>query len=161
MTKEADSQAVNERYWLNSRGVFVYVTRETPLFITQTPDAALCFKAERKSPYNTDLAPFTYTFHIGVALNPKLAHLQAVKRFLGHPTGLPDMTMVEKPIWSTWARYKAKIDDVKVREFLEEISSRGYTGSQLEIDDLWEENGYGSLSIDKCKWKTSNICESF
>jgi hypothetical protein len=41
-------------------------------------------------------------------------------------------------VWSTWAQYKADINASVVLGFGQEIASRGFAASQLEIDDNWE-----------------------
>lgn len=148
VTKEADSNAIAERYWLSSTGIFIYVEPNTPLFISQSGNS-LCFSANRKTPYNTEIQPFTFAYRIGVATNPQLAHKQAIRRFLGKPTGVPDLEMTKKPIWSTWAKYKRDIDTTVVEKFAQEIVTNfGDYRGQFEIDDKWE-TCYGSLTVDR------------
>ncbi|XP_063708618.1 myogenesis-regulating glycosidase [Culicoides brevitarsis] len=151
VTKEKESMAVTERYWLNSKGVYIYVKPEAPLFISQVPNQVLCLTAKKESPYNTDSRFFVFEYVIGVAKDPKEAHLKAVKNHLGLPTGIPDQTMVQYPIWSTWAKYLRDINEDVVKEFAKTIKEKGFDNSQLEIDDLWEVC-YGSLRIDKNKF---------
>uniref|UniRef100_A0A336LUM5 CSON001239 protein n=1 Tax=Culicoides sonorensis TaxID=179676 RepID=A0A336LUM5_CULSO len=147
VTKEWESMAVTERYWLNSKGVFFYVKPEVPLFISQRPDDVLCFIAKKENPYNTESRTFTFEYRIGVAKDPREAHLQAVTRYLGKPAGIPDQTMVQYPIWSTWALYKTEINEAIVRAMATKIKEKGFKNSQFEIDDKWEQC-YGSLTID-------------
>lgn len=52
--------------------------------------------------------------------------------------------MIEKPIWSTWARYKKEISDAVLLEFANEIVDNGFSG-QFEIDDYWEVRSYRLL----------------
>lgn len=146
VTKEADNCAIAERYWLNSDGIFYYISENTPLFINQTA-RDLCFVSKLSLPYNTSPTNFTYEYHIGFGSNAKTAHLSAVNAILGKPTGVPDQTMANKPIWSTWAKYKTAIDEDVVLEFADSINANGFNNSQLEIDDLWE-TCYGSLTFD-------------
>lgn len=154
VTKEADNCAIAERYWLNSEGIFYYVSADTPLFINQTA-RDLCFVSKLSLPYNIQSqTSFKYEYHIGFASNAKAAHMAAVGGFLGKPSGVPDQLMANKPIWSTWAKYKAAIDENIVLEFADTINTNGFTNSQLEIDDLWE-TCYGSLTFDTAKF--SNI----
>lgn len=60
--------------------------------------------------------------------------------------------MVQRPIWSTWARYKVNINDSVVRSFAQQIVDHGFRDGQLEIDDFWEvSKGFGlryAFSID-------------
>lgn len=151
ITKEWESMAVTERYWLNSKGVFLYVQPEAPLFITQKPNEVLCFTAKKEKPYNTVSRFFNFEYRIGIAKDPREAHLKAVERYLKKPTGLPDQTMVTLPIWSTWAKYKVEINEAVVREFATTIKAKDFKNSQFEIDDNWEQC-YGSLTINTDKF---------
>ncbi|XP_037813724.1 myogenesis-regulating glycosidase [Lucilia sericata] len=154
LTKEDHNAGLAERYWLNSDGKFFYVEDETPLFIEQNSegyDNKLCFSAIKSLPYDVRMSEVSFIYHIGVAGNAKTAHMYAVKNILGHPNEYPDERMVQYPIWSTWALYKADIDDKIVREFADKIKSLGFENSQLEIDDDWEDC-YGALTFRKSKF---------
>jgi alpha-glucosidase len=63
------------------------------------------------------------------------------------PAGAPDTRMLTQPVWSTWAQYKADINASVVLDFGREIVARGFTASQLEIDDNWE-TCYGEAAFD-------------
>lgn len=157
VTKSSDNCAIAERYWLNSRGVFIYVDEDVPLFLNQNSEGhtdQLCFNARKASPYNTDDEFFNFEYQIGIAQNVREAHMAAVTNFLHKPSGVPDERMIRYPIWSTWARYKKDIDEKVVQEFSDEILQYQFENSQLEIDDDWEEC-YGSLTFRKSKF--SNI----
>lgn len=149
VTKQQDNVGVAERYWLNSDGAFIYIDDRTPLFINQNSvkSDALCLSAENRLPYNTRRTSSTFEYYIGVSINAKIAQQKAVERFLKKPTAIPDARMVEYPIWSTWARYKAPINTTIVEKFGDEILANKFTHSQLEIDDNWE-TCYGSLIFD-------------
>lgn len=148
VTKEEWNQGITERYWLNSNGIFVRVDNDgVPLFIDQNNEQAgyMCMQVKRALPYDTHHATFDFTYHIGIGLNARDVHMQAVNRFLGKPTGHPDEKMVEEPVWSTWARYKRNVNEAVVTEFADEILSNGFSG-QFELDDDWEEC-YGALKL--------------
>jgi hypothetical protein len=154
LTKEDNNAAIAERYWLNSRGIFYYIEDETPLFIDQnTPkyENKLCFSAYAGLPYQSRVATTKFIYHIGIGKNARDSHMYAVKNLLGHPKSYPDERMVQYPIWSTWALYKAEIDDKVVREFADLIVNNGFNNSQLEIDDDWEDC-YGALTFRKNKF---------
>uniref|UniRef100_A0A1I8MXX3 Glycosyl hydrolase n=1 Tax=Musca domestica TaxID=7370 RepID=A0A1I8MXX3_MUSDO len=154
VTKEDHNAGVAERYWLNSNGVFIFVETETPLFINQNApgyENKLCLSAHNSLPYNSRATRRSFVYHIGVADNAKTAHMHAVETLLGHPTSYPDERMVKYPIWSTWALYKADINDQIVRGFGDAILKYGFENSQLEIDDDWEDC-YGALTFRKSKF---------
>lgn len=148
VTKEADSCAITERYWLNSRGSFIYVEPQVPLFLDQNRASnSLCLTAKRALPYDTHTAgQFVFNYYIGVGTDAKAAHMQAVGRFLGKPTGYPNERMVKYPVWSTWAKYLRNIDAQVVLDFATSINTNQFANSQFELDDLWE-TCYGSLTF--------------
>lgn len=152
VTKEEFNQAIAERYWLNSHGIFFYVDLAAPLFIDQNnehPDF-MCLQAKRALPYDIYHSRFDFTYHIGIELNARDAHMIAVERFLKKPTGHPDEAMVRDPIWSTWARYERNVNEAVVRTFANEILANGF-GGQFELDDDWEDC-YGALTFRQSKF---------
>lgn len=152
VTKEERNQAIAERYWLNSNGIFVRVDNDAPLFIDQNNEhpGFMCLQARRALPYDIYHTSFDFTYHVGIGLNARAAHMQAVARFLGKPSGHPDEKMVEQPVWSTWARYKRDVNEAVVTEFAQEILDNGFNG-QYELDDDWEEC-YGALTFNRQKF---------
>lgn len=154
VAKQQDNVGVAERYWLNSKGAFVYVDATAPLFLNQNGEHSvnqLCLTVQNKLPYNVRRSNIPFLYHIGVGNDVKAAHKEAVKHFLKKPTGVPDARMVSEPIWSTWARYKADINESIVEKFGDEILKHGFNHSQLEIDDDWEVC-YGALTFRPSKF---------
>lgn len=150
--KQQDNVGVAERYWLNSRGGFIYVNDTTPLFLDQNVNGnTICFKAKSALPYNTRRESINLIYNLGFGKDAKQAHKEAIKHFLNKPTGVPDRRMVQHPIWSTWARYKANITETTVESFASEIEKYGFNNSQLEIDDDWE-ICYGALTFSESKF---------
>lgn len=153
VTKEADSCAITERYWLNSRGSFIYVEPEVPLFMHQNAhNNSMCLVARRALPYDTHtIGSYEFNYYIGVSEDVKEAHMQAIDRFLGKPTGHPAERMVKYPVWSTWARYLRDINAQTVLDFARAINANNFPNSQFEIDDDWE-TCYGSLTFNQTKF---------
>ncbi|XP_064535654.1 myogenesis-regulating glycosidase [Drosophila montana] len=152
--KELGNMGVAERYWFNSEGFFLYVDNTTPLFIDQNAaglEDQLCISAFSALPYDTRLSSSKFSYQLGFAKDAKVAHMYAVKTLLGIPTGHPDERMVQHPVWSTWALYKAEVTDEVVRDFAQQILDNGFENSQLEIDDDWEDC-YGALTFRKNKF---------
>ncbi|EFN61368.1 Uncharacterized family 31 glucosidase KIAA1161 [Camponotus floridanus] len=146
------NMALSERYWLSSKGVSIYVNETNPLFLDQNNyrDNYLCLIAKNKAPYrHRDSVQLNY--ELGVFLDPKTAHQYMVKTHLGKPTGRPDKRMIQHPIWSTWARYKANVTDKIVETYADEIIANKFNNSQIEIDDKWE-TCYGSAVFDPIKF---------
>ncbi|XP_072745588.1 myogenesis-regulating glycosidase-like [Anoplolepis gracilipes] len=147
-----ENMALAERYWLSGSGVNIYVNETNPLFLDQNNyrDNSICLIAKNKAPYrHRDTVQLNY--ELGVFLDPKSAHQHAVKTHLGKPTGHPDERMIQHPIWSTWARYKANITEELVESFADEIIANKFNNSQIEIDDNWE-TCYGSAVFNPIKF---------
>ncbi|XP_017301104.1 myogenesis-regulating glycosidase-like [Diaphorina citri] len=64
---------------------------------------------------------------------------------------IPDVKMIEHPIWTTWAKYKVDIDENKLLQYAQSIKDHGFKASQLEIDDNWEVC-YGSAVINTTRF---------
>lgn len=149
---QLDNMAITERYWLSSRGIYIYVNEMDPLFVDQNnhKDKHLCLISKNKNPYPA-YDKVTLRYYIGVFHDAKTAHRHAVAHHLGHPTGHPSPLMVQNPIWSTWAQYKVHINEAVVMKFAKAIKDHGFNHSQLEIDDNWE-TCYGSAEFDPIKF---------
>ncbi|KAL1505265.1 hypothetical protein ABEB36_004866 [Hypothenemus hampei] len=150
--RKNDNFGVAERYWLNSKGVYIYLDERNPLWVDQNNKQPnqVCFKSEAKSPYiNRWRVQLTYV--LVAKDNLPTAHLDAVNNYLGKPSKHPGETMIGQPIWTTWAKYKRPINDESVLEFAKMIRDHGYKSGQLEIDDMWE-SCYGSQEFDKTKF---------
>ena len=86
-----------------------------------------------------------------VTLGPDARTVQrAFQKTVNKPTELPERSIIYNPIFSTWAIYKKTIDQEKLEEFLDEITSNGYTASNVEIDDGYE-IAYGDHDFDPAK----------
>ncbi|XP_072377020.1 myogenesis-regulating glycosidase-like isoform X1 [Diabrotica undecimpunctata] len=131
-----------ERYWLNSKGSYIFLNDDVPLYVDQNNmrNDSICFKSYIRNPFH---AYFNRTrnvlqYYLIFKDDVKQAHLHAVNKFLGKPKDHPNEAMVAEPIWTTWAKYKTKINDSVVLKFAKEIRNHGYEKGQIEIDDNWE-----------------------
>lgn len=152
LTTHPQNMALAERYWLSSKGIYVFVDEKSALFLDQNnvKDKHLCLIAKNKKPYQVR-SKITLDYEIGAFSDPKVAHKSVVERHLGKPSGYPNEKMITHPIWSTWARYKVNVNEKVVRNFAEEIVKNGFNNSQIEIDDNWE-TCYGSAVFDPKKF---------
>ena len=145
---------VAEPYWLNSKGGAIWVEKEQPLFYSwnQNSSSKLCLASKKSLPYRMkvdDTLELSYTLCAGE--NAKEMQTYAAANFWGRPETIPDERMITSPIWSTWAQYKAEINESIVMEFANNIISYGFDNSQLEIDDKWEAC-YGDAKFDLTKF---------
>lgn len=152
VTTHPTNIAIAERYWLSSRGIYIYASEKDPLFIDQNnvEDKHLCLIAKNKKPYPRR-DKITLRYEIGVFDSPKSAHRNVVEKHFGKPRGHPNPLMVEHPIWSTWAQFKVNVDEAVVLKFAQDIKKNGFNNSQIEIDDNWE-TCYGSAEFDPLKF---------
>ncbi len=149
--------------WLSSLGIGITVTSPFSVGINQPP--ASYFKWQKGM--STDLIPFEQRpffdidgdgdqkftlvgddleFEITVD-NNILQSYQSFVREQGVPKKTPPLELMGAPIWTTWARYKDKIDQETVMLFAHEIKDNGYPYHVMEIDDRWQSH-YGDLEFD-------------
>jgi alpha-glucosidase (family GH31 glycosyl hydrolase) len=144
-----------ERYFFNSAGLALYIDWDTPLWVSvnSQQDGLLCLKARYKDslyPNVADARPaLNYTECVG--RDVRHVHDHMTSSYLARPTDIPDERMIRYPIWSTWAQYKADIDQTQVLEFADAILANGFNSSQVEIDDRWETH-YGDMTFDPVKF---------
>ena len=78
--------------------------------------------------------------------------MRAFRRYYSIPTALPDIEMLKYPFWSTWAEYKAAINQTLVLQMARRLVQEGYiTNSHIEIDDKWE-TCYGEAEFNATKF---------
>lgn len=46
--------------------------------------------------------------------------------------------MIQRPVFSTWARYSRDVNEAVILDFAQEIFDHGYEDIQFELDDYWE-----------------------
>lgn len=149
----SQNMAVAERYWLSSKGIYIFVSERDPLFVDQNSleNNKLCLIAKNEKPYRRRNV-VTLSYQIGVFSDPRKAHENVIQKHFKKPIGYPDERMVEYPIWSTWARYKVNVSDEVVKKFANKILEHGFNHSQIEIDDNWEDC-YGSAKFNPVKFR--------
>jgi alpha-glucosidase (family GH31 glycosyl hydrolase) len=149
--------------WLSSLGIGITVTSPFSVGINQPP--ASYFKWQKGM--STDLIPFEQRpfidingdgdqkftlvgddlkFEITVENNIVQSYRSFVRE-QGVPKKTPPLELMGAPIWTTWARYKDKIDQDTVMLFAHEIKDNSYPFHVLEIDDRWQTH-YGDLEFD-------------
>lgn len=147
---------VQERYFISSKGVGVYIEDDVPLFVSinASNDNRVCLQSKyEKYPYQNFRKRLpSLNYHICVSTNIKLIHDYMIRTFIKlRPSGIPDETMFRKPIWSTWAQYHKDINQSFVIGFADNILMNNFTHSQLEIDDDWTPK-YGDMDFNVKKF---------
>lgn len=149
-----DYGGVQERYWLNSNGVAIFVDEDVPLFVSMNynNDRKITFTSKYDTPYvNLDKSKPKLLYTILQSMNVRKAHEFAIREVFAKPTDIPNEDIFRYPIWSTWAQYKKNINQKTVLEFAQKIKDLGFKASQVEIDDDWTPS-YGDMEFDKSKF---------
>lgn len=146
------SRQVVESYFFNSDGFYIHVNDSVALFvdINGPRPGHMCFTAKVVAPYRKH--ENVMRFRVCKFGDPREAHENAIRDFLGTPRAIPDPYVVENPIWSTWARYKYDVNTARVRSYAQEIVKNGFPRGTLEIDDKWE-TCYGSAEFNKTRFE--------
>jgi alpha-glucosidase (family GH31 glycosyl hydrolase) len=138
--KDGEWGGVQERYWLSSKGIGVFVKPDVPLFVglNESDDGKLRLVAKYDGPYRNHSGS-TLQLRYSIYHGPDImtTHKTVSREMIPRPTGIPDKTMFRLPLWSTWAICKEDIDQEKVLMLANQIKSYGINTSQLQIDDHW------------------------
>lgn len=136
--------------WLNTNGTGILVDERVPLYVSMD-QKRICLSAQ---PFElgcaTDALDRTF-LNYTVCVFDTIA--QAARYFLGEsgmiprPKKIPEATLFRKPMWSTWAEFKANITTDNVANYCSRISSENFNVSQLSIDDGYS-RFYGELEFN-------------
>uniref|UniRef100_A0A7E4VCA7 Gal_mutarotas_2 domain-containing protein n=1 Tax=Panagrellus redivivus TaxID=6233 RepID=A0A7E4VCA7_PANRE len=150
-----------ERFWISSEKVALVIPATVPLWTQLSDNSYLALQAQyNDSPYvnfphrTIDEPYLQYTLVIPRAfesVNLPDFYTAVSNKYLDHPHAVFDEKLIEKPIWTTWARYGKGVTQADVTNFADEIVSRGFPVSQIELDDKWTSE-YGDFEIDTNKF---------
>ncbi|KAI1726011.1 glycosyl hydrolases family 31 domain-containing protein [Ditylenchus destructor] len=152
-----------ERYWLCSERIAITVPSYVPLWTKMTNGYLTVHAQDNKPPYSNfqpdNQQPAFLEYEIAIdKQDPKTRskcfmefYLRTFQKYLKAPIDIPDETMIEKPIWSTWAQYGKGVTEQNALEFNDRIKKYGFAMSQLELDDSWARH-YGDLEVNATKF---------
>jgi len=154
--KDSQYGGVQERYFLSSRGIAIFVSPTVPLWvaISEKGDRLLKLVSKFQSPFqraSSDQEPLCLQYSIFQTADVLATHQLVSSIMIDRPSDIPDERMLRHPIWSTWAVYKRNITQATVLAFAREIKQRGFEAAQLEIDDDWTP-AYGDMCFDTAKF---------
>lgn len=134
--------SILERYWLSSSGIAIYFPHD---------DVDLYYGVEHGDIKIGSMEGVMDYFICKSGSSLKETHEYMIKSFFRKPTKIPDVRMLQQPIWSTWVRYKTEINETIIISFAQEITDHGFKCSQLEIDDTYTTN-YGDMQFDPSRF---------
>lgn len=154
--KDSQYGGVQERYFLSSQGIAIFVDSTVPLWvaINEKGDRLLKLVSKFQSPFRrsgSDQEPLRLQYTIFQAADVLATHKLVLDTMIDHPADIPDEQMLRHPVWSTWAVYKTNISQSTVMAFAGEIRRHGFKAAQLEIDDDWTP-AYGDMVFDTAKF---------
>ncbi|XP_070532692.1 myogenesis-regulating glycosidase-like [Ptychodera flava] len=146
--------SIMERYWVNCRGVGVKVNDFIPLHTSaNNDDQMLCLKSAYDSKlYNIpDDTYLKLKYQVCLGNNIKTTHQFMAQKHFDRPDDVPDENLFRYPIWSTLARYRTDINQSRVLQLADEVSSNWFPKGQLHIDNSWS-SIYGDFEFDSLKF---------
>jgi len=154
--KDSRYGGVQERYFLSSRGIAIFISPKVPLWvaINEKGDRLLKLVSKFQSPFrraSTDHEPLCLQYSIFQTTDVLATHQLVTGIMIDCPADIPDEQMFRQPVWSTWAVYKRNITQATVMAFAMEIQKHGFEAAQLEIDDDWTP-AYGDMRFDSAKF---------
>ena len=143
--------AVQERYWVSSDGVAIYVDWDVPLWVSinETQDNSLCLMSQYKdSPYqNINRTPLFMNYTICAGLDIRDVHQFMVKKYIGKPIDIPNEMLFRYPIWSVWTQNSSVLNESSVLQYAYDITHHNFSHAVLEIPHQWESD-YGTFDFD-------------
>jgi len=154
--KDSQYGGIQERYFLSSRGVAIFVSPTVPLWvaINEKGDRLLKLVSKFQSPFrraSTDNEPLCLQYTMFQTTDVLATHKLVTGIKIDRPADIPDERMFRHPVWSTWAVYKRNITQATVLAFARKIQKQGFDAAQLEIDDDWTP-AYGDMQFDTTKF---------
>ncbi|XP_014230697.1 myogenesis-regulating glycosidase-like [Trichogramma pretiosum] len=151
-----DKMPIAERYFLSSRGYYLHVDSQVPLFldVNNRHTGQLCFVAKNKPPYPSE-SEINLKWQLGFFRDAREAHEFFVKNF--RPTAakswpkipLPDPQLISRTSYSTWPVMRDELSSKTVETFAAAIQKLHAPHKQIiEIDDGWQ-SCYGSWLYSK------------
>jgi len=159
--KDSQYGGVQERYFLSSQGIAIFVNPTVPLWvaINEKSDRLLKLVSKLQSPFqraSTDQEALCLKYSIFQTANVLTTHKLVSDTMMDRPTDIPDEQMLRHPVWSTWAVFKRDITQSLVMSFAAEIQRHGFKAAQLEIDDDWTP-AYGDMVFDTAKFPDAKL----
>jgi hypothetical protein len=117
---------IAEPYWVTSTGIAILVAGGYDFRSGFNDDGTgrLCLQGVATTRDARQTANLKY--HVCRGENVLNVHRAVAAKFIQRPVATPDSLIIQKPIWSTWARYKVGVDEAAVDELAREIQRYGF-----------------------------------
>jgi len=84
-------------------------------------DGRLCLKGDRPSKSDDGKVPSVLSYTICHRKDVAAVHTTMSDLFVPKPQDYPDVRVMRRPIWSTWAQYKTDVSQRSVEEMADRI----------------------------------------
>ena len=113
-----------EPYWVSSAGVGIVVVDDCFTLSSSfnaRGDGRLCLKGSRLPRNDGRKVPTVLSYRICHRKDVAAVHRTMSDRFFKKPHDYPDARVLRQPIWSTWAQYKANVNQSIVENMADQI----------------------------------------
>lgn len=97
--------------------------------------------------------PIVFEFGYG---SLKGSYIESMRKHFPFTDRAPDMSLLDRPQYSTWMALGSKLTDDTLMEYAVSILKSGFGSGELIIDDGWQ-NDYGDWTFDKNKFKDAKF----
>ncbi|XP_069122096.1 myogenesis-regulating glycosidase-like [Argopecten irradians] len=159
---------VVDRFWINSIGVGIVVNSEVPLFVSinESKSNLLCLSADyTNSPYpNPDGKTPVLEYSVCKEDSISKIHKLLQKKYFHVPLGLPDKSLMEGIVWSTWGRFKPNLTQALLLAHAKNVSDKvaplQLQSNFIEIDDKYSTR-FGDFNFDESAFRNSHQMISY
>ena len=159
---------IQERFWLMSKGVAMWMDARVPLMVSMNYTAAaetpkskskgwLCLSANYNHPLYKDSDPGMRSMNYSLCLAKSAKDLQqyVAEYVWGLPQNQPNSSLYTNPVWSTRAYLGPNASAGEILQLVSRIKADNLGIGSLVIDSQWEEN-LGDLSFDLVQFPDPN-----
>jgi hypothetical protein len=155
--------------WYTTDGVVIFVDEDIPLHVsindptTQrngSTSSQICLQALSYAlncfPHSSNITNLSYTVCGFENISRAAQFFLSESNAIDHPVSSPSLDLFRKPMWSTSNAFETdtSITYDKLKEYASNITTNGYSISQLIIEDGYSVS-YGDLSFDPDKFPNS------
>lgn len=143
---------VVEPYWITSEGLAIIVEGNPPLHfsVNENNDGMLCLmsKYSNTAYHNYDHKLPNLNYSICTGSDMKQLHQYVLEQFYEVPErSPPEENILRQPIYSTWAKFKAQINQNAILKYVERLSLNLFDKGVILLQEGWESK-HGDVEFD-------------